>query len=313
MNEDKIDLSQEIFSRFGTVKRARKCFLYTSKGVRLTDLYQEGGRAILGWGGSAFTVFKNVLERGITGSYFTDFSSPNGKNLNPLERAIFELFGDKRTVFTFSSIKLAFEAALSLSPQATGVWRPWNPGNIDFCSEDCILFVPTLPWTNDIFILAVKDEILKQYDSNNASGRLQTDDLPVQNDDFLGNDKEKIAQNKSVAPNFVRHLVPNQTFLSSPLCAAVTRSIYDLIKALQEREEKHWFIYDKILTKYWERRGPYLFPKIPEKKYTEFIRHCLDCNLVISPEYHKPSIVPFGADKGVFRLLEKNPFKADKK
>ena len=67
-------LASEISSRFGTVKRARKCFLYTAKGVRLVDMFQENGRAILGWeGGSAFTMFKNALCRGIAGSFDTDF------------------------------------------------------------------------------------------------------------------------------------------------------------------------------------------------------------------------------------------------
>ena len=51
-------LAKEINSRYGNIKRARNCFLYTARGVRLTDMYQEGGRAILGWGGgSAFTIF----------------------------------------------------------------------------------------------------------------------------------------------------------------------------------------------------------------------------------------------------------------
>ena len=215
-----IELSKEIFSRFGTVKRARNCFLYTAKGVRLTDLYQQGGRAILGWGGSVFTVFKNVLERGITGTYFTDFSSPNGKEKSQLSRAVSDLFGDSRTAFTFSSKQVALEAAISVSAQSTSVYRPWNPQSVDWRSVDCIVFEPTLPWTNDIFVLAVKESL-----SENLSFK-------------------------------------NESFLSSPLCAAVTRSVYDLIKALQEREEKHWFIYDQIITKYWERKGPYLFPKV---------------------------------------------------
>ena len=67
-------LAKEINSRYGNIKRARNCFLYTARGVRLTDMYQEGGRAILGWGGgSAFTMFKNVMNRGITGSFSTDY------------------------------------------------------------------------------------------------------------------------------------------------------------------------------------------------------------------------------------------------
>ncbi len=269
-----LDLSKEIYSRFGTVKRARKCFLYTSKETRLTDLYQEGGRAILGWGGSVFTVFKNVLERGITGSYFTDFSSPCGRERSQLDRAVSDLFGDERKAFTFSNKQAALEAAISLSAQSTSVWRPWNPVSVDPRTIDCIIFAPPLPWAGDIFILAAKSSVA-----------------------------EKLSLELTTENHF-----KGETFLASPLCAAVTRSIHDLIKALQEREEKQWFIYDQIIAKYWERKGPYLFPKVPESKYGEFILHCLDCNLVISPEYNQPSIVPFGADKGNFTLLKNKPF-----
>ena len=38
----------EIKKRYGIITRARGSFLYTQKNVRLTDLFQEGGRAILG-------------------------------------------------------------------------------------------------------------------------------------------------------------------------------------------------------------------------------------------------------------------------
>lgn len=265
---DNLNLSKEIFSRFGTVKRARKCFLYTAKGIRLTDMYQEGGRAILGWGGSVFTVLKNVLERGITGSYFTDFSSPCGREKTQLDRAVSSLFGDERKVLTFSSKQAALQAAISVSSESVSVWKPWNGANIDPRTIDCLVFAPALPWTNDIFLLAIKSEL------------------------------------------FGRSLNPPESvgFLSAPLCAAVTRSIYDLIKALQEREEKHWFIYDQIISKYWERRGPYLFPKVPDSEYEAFVLHCLDCHLVISPDYNQPSIVPFGADKGNFTMLKNKPF-----
>lgn len=265
---ENLNLSKEIFSRFGTVKRARKCFLYTAKGIRLTDMYQEGGRAILGWGGSVFTVLKNVLERGITGSYFTDFSSPCGRERNQLDRAVSALFGDERKVFTFQSKQAALQTAISISSESTSVWKPWNCVNVDPRTIDCLVLAPALPWTNDIFLLAVKDELAYQC----------------------------------------LNVFEKQSFLPSPICAAVTRSIYDLIKALQEREEKHWFVYDQIILKYWERRGPYLFPKVPESKYADFVLHCLECNLVISPEYNQPSIVPFGADKGNFSLLKNNPF-----
>ena len=90
-------LASEISSRFGTVKRARKCFLYTAKGVRLVDMFQENGRAILGWeGGSAFTMFKNALCRGIAGSFDTDFPYRTKK-------AVQELFASERELFVYYS------------------------------------------------------------------------------------------------------------------------------------------------------------------------------------------------------------------
>ena len=36
----------EISKRFGAIKRARGTFFYTEKGIRLTDLYLENGRAV---------------------------------------------------------------------------------------------------------------------------------------------------------------------------------------------------------------------------------------------------------------------------
>ncbi len=262
-------LASEITKRYGTVKRARSCFLYTAKGKRLTDLFQEGGRAILGWGGSsAFTVLKDVLSRGITGSFDTDFT-PRAESalgtIHPksqLSRAASELLGSDRTVYIFNSKAEALKAALELFPKNTSIYRPWMAQSPDWREIDAVIFEPTLPWASSIWLLALKEEL----------AGVSTLRLPA------------------------------------PVCAALTRSIYNLIKALQERQEKDWFIYDPVLTRYFTRQGPYLYPKIPEDRYEDFVLHCLDQGIVISPLYKVPSIVPFGADRGVFRALEKNPF-----
>lgn len=258
----KSELASNIFSKFGSVKRARGCFLYTAKNIRLTDLCQEGGRAILGWGSegtSAFTIFKNVLSRGITGTFQTEFS-------HRLEKAVSELFDSERNTYVFLKKIDAELFAKSVCGQFAE-YKPWFSSEKSFPEENVILFEPPLPWTNSIYIVAVK---------KNLNGQ-----KPETEEDFC---------------------------FSAPLLAAVTRSVYDLIGAIQARSEKDFFIYDKILTKYWIRKGPYLFPKVPESKYSDFVLHCLDCELVISPDYEIPSIVPFGADKGNFRKLEKNPF-----
>ncbi len=258
-------LQNELFSRYGNVKRARGCFLYTAKGERITDLYQENGRAILGWGGSsAFTMFKNTMNRGLTGSFCTDYSY---RTL----RAIEKLFDSKREVFYFSSKEKALKSAALISPEGISVYKPWSPYQTKWSEIDCIIFAPTFSWGENIYILAVKKELTDKVFSDGE-------------------------------------LFSSEAVIPAPLHAGITRSIYDLIKALQEREEKDWFLYDTVLTKYWERKGPYLFSKVPAEKYKDFALHCLDCGILVNPDIKEPSIVPFGADKGVFTKLKNNPF-----
>lgn len=266
---NKSELFTELYKRYGAVRRARGCFLYTKKGVRLTDLYQEEGRAILGWeGGSAFTLFKNVLSRGQTGSFICE-EAP----VSRLQKAVSELLAGDRIIFCFNSHKDAFEAGLSLFPDETSIYRPWNALNekIKINQQAALILTPPLPWAESIFILAI--------------------------------DAKKIEENPDKLL-FIRNAIK----LPFALEVAITRSIYNLIKALQEREEKDWFIYDPVITKYWRREGPYLFPKVPQDNYKDFALHCLDCGLVISPAYNQPSIVPFGADRGVFTKLKNSPF-----
>ena len=141
---NKSELFTELYKRYGAVTRARGCFLYTKKGVRVTDLYQEAGRAILGWeGGSAFTMFKNVLSRGQTGSFICE-EAP----VSRLQKAVSELLAGDRTIFCFSSHKDAFEAGLSLFPDETSFYRPWNAQNekIKINKQAALILTPPLPW-----------------------------------------------------------------------------------------------------------------------------------------------------------------------
>ena len=252
-------LADEITKRYGTVKRARGAFLYTAKGVRLTDMYEEGGRAILGWGGcSAFTHFKNVLSRGITGSFNTDFMPRVGK-------AVSELLNSKRKVYFFHTKEDAVKIAASCFDSKWVRWKPWAEDAVIWADVSCVVIEPPLPWVDDITLLAVKED--------------------------------------AAVPETVKGVR-----IAAPVAAAVTRSIYDMIAAVQIREEKNWFLYDPVLTKYWTRKGPYLYPKVSREDYRDFILHCLDQELVISPDYDVPSIVPFGVDRGVFSKLKNRSF-----
>ncbi|MBP5747634.1 MAG: hypothetical protein J6W63_04635 [Treponema sp.] len=262
-------LRNEIFSRFGNVKRARGNFLYTEKCVRLTDLYREGGRAILGWGAEgsgAFTVFKDVLQRGLTGSFITAMSYR-------LQKAVSELLFSQRRVFAFSGKQAVLADAQKFSSDIS-FYKPWalaqDSSSVDFSSTDCVILEPPFPWAGEIELLSVKEELAEE--NENAAKDLHT------------------------------------TYLAPVTEAALARSIYDLIAAIQNYSEKDFFIYDKYISPYWTRKGPYLFPKVERERYDEFVSFCLDCQLVPPPSYDQSGIVPFGADKGVFAKLSKSNF-----
>lgn len=256
---NKKTFATELYKRYGRVTRARNCFLYTSKGIRITDLYQEDGRAILGWrGDSAFTLFKNLLTKGITGSFICeDFSR--------VKKAVNATLGASFNIYYFSSKSSALKQALNISPEKTSIWKPWAPEKQDWNNVDCVIMMPPLPWTDTVYILAVKESL---------SENLQLDSVSI----------------------------------PYPMETAIARAFYNLIEAEKTREEKDWFIYDPVLTKYFTRKGPYLYPKLPQEKYDDFIIHCLDLGITINPDYNSPSIIPFGADKGVFTKLKNSPF-----
>lgn len=245
----------EIKKRYGIISRARGPFLYTQKNVRLTDLFQEGGRAILGWDSPAYTVFKNVLSKGLSGSFET-------AHFPRLQKALSELLQSERKIFLFTRKKAAMEAALFLDPQSSSVYKPFS--GVDYSKVKNVVFAPPLPWTNNFWILAAS--------SAASTGQEFPDAL--------------------VSEPFPPALV-----------AAAARSVYDLIAALKVRQEKDFFIYDKVLTKFFERRSCWLRPKIPQEKYDDFVLACLDAGAAISPDYNADSLVPFGADKGVLKKM----------
>lgn len=240
----------EIKKRYGIITRARGPFLYTQKNVRLTDLNQEGGRAILGWDSSAYTVFKNVLSKGLAGSFET-------AHFPRLQKALSELLKSERKIFLFSSKRAAMEAALLLDANSASVYKPF--AGVDYSAVRNVIVAPPLPWTNNFWVLA-------------ASGGLD----PA--------------------------ILPSEKFPPA-LLAAAARSVYDLIAALKVRQEKDFFIYDKVLTKFFERRSCWLRPKVPQEKYDDFVLACLDAGVAINPDYNADSIVPYGADKGVLKKM----------
>jgi hypothetical protein len=219
-----------IAEKYGFIRRARLCYLYTQSGKRLTDLYQEAGRAILGWdGGNARTVFKNVLNRSAAGSFESEES-------RRLEKAV-------QTLLPGHTIVRWYKGMPDI-PASLPLWRPWHPNPP---IAEAVLFLPPFPLASDCVILAAKSQA----------------DCPA------------------------------STLLAPCLLAGITRSIYDLIQELPLRNESGWSRWDKLLMPYWDRQGPYLYPKMSRDDYDLFASRCLNKGVIISPEFDIPSIVPY--------------------
>lgn len=298
----------ELAERYGTIQRARGCYLYTRKGKRLVDMYQELGRAILGWGNSkAMTEFKNTMNRGLTGSFLTDYNYR-------LEKAVKALLPEYDHVRWYSSLPAA-QQALSV-----------------YFGKDMTINIgehPILDTTADQYPEEMLDYDLDEWLESNGVSRWR----PWLDEAWFNSEQnipepvleihEKVQDAVVVVPPLAlartyylitfndtgNRTIPPSDVLLPPVLAATARAIYDLIAELPCRSEKDWNQFDSIVLKYWKRKGPYLLPKVPQEKYKEFFLHCLDCGILISPNYRTPTIVPYGANAGDFKKLAKNPFK----
>lgn len=307
-----IDLKAELYKRYGTVRRAYDYHLYTAKGVRLLDLWQEGGSAILGWrAGKAKLALKSALDRGITGSFPTEID-------DELSGAVREVLPDYPNVRWYASrdrARLACAEALGLwsdipliespilHPEASVDIGPGGDSPLSAAKK--IHGIPVWrPWLDEAFY-TMGDRVDSAFlhavnDTNDAM-------ILVSPFPFAGGCTLAVFSDRVTADPARAGAIPPSDSISPALLAALARSWSDLAAALCTRAEADWAKYDRFISPLWDRRGPYLVPKTRPSRYAEFFSSCLERGVLISPDYHTPSIVPMVADAGEFRALERDP------
>lgn len=303
MNQEAVCwLKDEIKKRYGNVKRARGIYLYTEKSVRLTDCFLDGGRAILGHGGGkAKTAFKDCFERGANGFYdsgllpafekavkqllpsnFTTIRLYTEKTAAPLEGISYSLESfPKKADAALEQTSFSLESAREKAEPV--LWRPWleisgksteQPTgyskiqivhNVDGDFPAIVKIVPPFPYATELCV----------YAFSTACG-------------------EEMLQN-----------LPKNDIVPAPLLAAFTRGFYDLTIALGTYTENDFKANSKVFEPFFIRNQCYLFPKIPEEKYKDFVLKCLDIGIVISPDYNVPSIMPWRANPGDLKKISK--------
>ncbi|MGI5173790.1 hypothetical protein H0R92_09335 [Treponema sp. OMZ 840] len=275
----------EFVKRYGAVSRARGCYLYTQKGVRITDMYRDSGRAVLGWGCSgskAFKIFKNTLERGQTGSFPCEYE-------RRFEKAVLALLGSYDHARWFLSAESLLtsvyqsawgeEYAEKKSMYGIKLWRPWFPEHAEIPSDG--LFVQ--PDTKTCNFIPGVCALYPPF-ALSTSGYIAV-----------------FEKKEGAEP-------PRSDTCSPALLNALARAVYDLSAEIPRRSEKDFSAFDFVLGQYFIRSGAYFMPKIKSEQYKDFVLHCLDCALLLAPVCTVPSVVPFGASQGDFSQLKRKPF-----
>ena len=276
-------LKNEIKKRYGNVKRARGIYLYTEKSVRLTDCFLDGGRGILGHGGGkAKTAFKDCFERGANGFYDSGLLpafEKSVKKLLPAEYTEIRLYSEK-TAAMLGGTSVSLDGA---SEKANPVlWRPWLDFSGKFTEQPTgYPKIEVVYNTNEVFPAVVK--ILPTF--------TYATDICV----YAFSEKSY----KNLAE------LPQNDVVPSPLLAAYTRSFYDLLNSFSLFTEKDFKANSKALEPFFTRNQCYLFPKISEEKYKDFVLKCLEAGIVISPDYNEPSIMPWRANPGDIKKISK--------
>ena len=323
------ELAAEIQKRYGFVRRARGCYLYTEKNVRLTDCFLDGGRALLGWdGGKARTVFKDTLERGANGSYCSGYESRLAtavRHLLPAEYSEIRWYYDAPGAVREGAADCASLGANNLadgapeSPTLPGannarfgavLWRPW----LDICATtepkptrypeitithpgtkrpDVIKLVPPFAWATSLTIYAFRAGATPatgaQTLEGTKTGVTATGATPA-------------TATQTADPATSREIPASDT-VPAPLLAAYARAFCDLKTALGTYGENDFKQFSAQLSPLFDRRACWLFPRIPRDRYDDFVLRCLDEKIVVSPDYDTPSVIPWRANKGDIKRI----------
>ena len=250
------------------VLRARDFHLYTEGGKRLTDLWLQGGRAILGHKPpQVLRELKNAAERGL----FAPFPHPME---NRFIKALGELFqgrGFRLYPDTVSLYRALEKAGFAEKDDENGDCHHSENG-------DCHLWRP----------------FIEEHPDNLAPVLIPVLPLP------LG--PEVLVLEKSAEASF-----PTSELIPPVLLAPAARALYDLIAVLKAKNQNRgqYLKIEKVLREqkpgglksgggFWRRQGIYLTlaPCMEREEYAALFRNFLEGGFLIPPSQLDPLILP---------------------
>ncbi|HEY9054548.1 MAG TPA: hypothetical protein VIO60_06990 [Rectinemataceae bacterium] len=238
------------------IRRARGYRLYAENGLRLLDLWADGGRTVLGRKPEGRgRLAKEIIDKGLV----SGLPSPwEGRLLKALG-----LLFPKVLSFALFSSETEARAALEAEKLEFATERPFGEYLIGKRGEQD-RFLAILPLEPDFSPGVIGFP-------NSSTPLLRAHGLPI-----------------------------------SPLKAALAaRSIPGYMRMRASSIESRWAKVDRHIVGLFSRSGPWLRPIYPETEHERVFREALDLGLLISPEYHTPSMIPADFDSGEIALLGK--------
>ena len=252
--------------RLPAIRRARGYRLYAHDGRRYLDLWQQGGRAVLGHrAGRVTTVLKNVISTGLV----TDLPSVYTRRL---ERTLAALFPGYPTFRLTGSLAAALELAsefLGHRVCAADIRDPLEgPGQ---AAPELALWRPLCPaW---------------------LSPRVLLPRLPF----AVAGAPVAAGFDGEAPPGF-----PASESLSPTLLAGTLRAVHDL----KRYTPPEWFREDLLAgAAGWEQRGLYVLPGFPGHRYPEVFAAFLGEQVLLNPFFPEASILPSEASPGELKKM----------
>ena len=250
------------------IKRARGYRLYDYNQRVYIDLYQNGGRAVLGH--RAFrltTVIKDVISKG------TIFDLPSIYTKR-LEQALSRRFPDFPYVYLAGSPEGALRiAALYLGREISNrhICNPFNP-----TKRKC--------------------DILRSYPFLKDAQREERASVLMPVIPFV--------MSGSPAALCFRNTPPEGFPLSELISPVVLAGALRALNDLKNYRQADWFKEDLLKDKRgWLQRGIYITANFEEELYAGVFKNFLEKGVLLNPDYREPSILPAEASPGELKRM----------
>ena len=260
------------------IRRARGYRLYDHRGRRYLDLWQNGGRSLLGHRGlHLITLLKNLMSRGL----LSDLPALQGRYL---ERAL------AARLDGYPAVRLTRTAQEALALASRFLGRDLEPGEV---------FDPALDPPRRTAEVALWRPLLDYPSPGPGRPRVLLPVLPF----AAAGAPAAVCFDAEPPPDF-----PVSEPLSPVLLAGAARCLHDLARyRLPE-----WYREDLLASAPgWLQRGVYLGAQCGPERYPAVFRAFLEAGVLLNPRYPGPSLLPAEASAGelakMIRLFRENP------